>query len=64
MDDTDVDRKAIQPVINQIVFYPLKNFDGKMKTKDWKNAPAIPGPKAEGEVGYSREVFRRTADGA
>ena len=29
------DWKAIQSVINQIVSYPLKDFDGKMKTKDW-----------------------------
>jgi hypothetical protein len=48
MDDTAEDRKAIQPLINQIVFYPLKDFDGKMKTKDWSKAPAIPGPKSEG----------------
>jgi hypothetical protein len=48
MDDTPEDRKAIQPVINQIVAYPLKDFDGKMKAKDWSNAPVIPGPKAEG----------------
>ena len=48
MDDTAEDRKAIQPVINQIVFYPLDDFDGTMKTKDWSKAPAIPGPKSEG----------------
>ena len=48
MDDTPEDRAAIQPVINQIVAYPLKDFDGKMKTKDWSKAPAIPGPKSEG----------------
>ena len=48
MDDTAEDRAAIQPVINQIVAYPLKDFDGKMKTKDWSKAPAIPGPKSEG----------------
>jgi hypothetical protein len=48
MDDTAEDRKAIQPFINQVVFYPLKDFDGKMKTKDWSKAPAIPGPKSEG----------------
>src|SRR6516164_3605692 len=35
MDDTAEDRKAIQPVLNQIMFYPLSQFDGKMKTKDW-----------------------------
>jgi hypothetical protein len=48
MDDTAEDRKAIQSVINQIVFYPLKDFDGTMKTKDWSKAPTIPGPKAAG----------------
>lgn len=48
MDDTPEDRKAIQPVINQIVAYPLKDFDGKMKTKDWSTAPTIKGPKSEG----------------
>jgi hypothetical protein len=48
MDDTDEDRKAIQSVINQIVAYPLKDFDGKPKTIDWKSAPAIPGPKSSG----------------
>jgi hypothetical protein len=48
MDDTAEDRKAIQSVINQIVFYPLKQFDGKMKTMDWSKAPSIPGPKSTG----------------
>jgi hypothetical protein len=48
MDDTAEDRAAIQPVINQIVAYPLKDFDGKMKTKDWSKAPTIPGPKSTG----------------
>lgn len=47
MNDTAEDRKAIQPVINQIVFYPLKQFDGRMKTIDWAKAPEIPGPKAD-----------------
>jgi hypothetical protein len=48
MDDTDEDRKAIQPLIDQIVFYPLSEFDGTMKTKDWSEAPAIAGPAASG----------------
>ncbi|WP_156545700.1 DUF1254 domain-containing protein [Cupriavidus sp. D384] len=47
MNDTAEDRKAIQSVINQIVFYPLKQFDGRMKTIDWAHAPDIPGPKSE-----------------
>ena len=48
-DDTPEDKKAIQPVINQIVAYPLKEYDGKMKTIDWSAVPTIPGPKATGE---------------
>jgi hypothetical protein len=49
MDDTDEDRKAIQPLINQIVAYPLKDFDGTMKTKDWKKIPSFPAPATQGE---------------
>lgn len=45
-DDTAEDRKAIQPVINQVVAYPLEDYDGKMKTVDWSSVPTIPGPKA------------------
>jgi hypothetical protein len=48
MDDTAEDRKAIQPVINQIVAYPLKDFDGKMKTKDWSAVPSFATPTAAG----------------
>jgi hypothetical protein len=48
MDDTDEDRAAIQSFIAQIVFYPLKQFDGKMKTVDWSKARTIPGPKSKG----------------
>lgn len=47
-DDTPEDRKAIQPVINQIVAYPLKDFDGKMKTMEWSKLPSLAGPKSEG----------------
>jgi len=48
MDDTDTDRAAIQPIINQVVVYPLSDYDGKMKTKDWKKAPIIPNPNSGG----------------
>jgi hypothetical protein len=51
-DDSAEDRAAIQPVLNQIVAYPLSRFDGKMKSIDWANAPIIPkpGPKSDGET--------------
>jgi hypothetical protein len=50
MNDTDEDRKAIQPVIDQIVAYPLSDFDGEMKTIDWSEAPSIPAPDQQGEA--------------
>lgn len=51
-DDTDEDRKAIQAVLNQIVAYPLSQFDGKSKTIEWAKAPIIPapGPASDGET--------------
>ena len=45
-DDTPEDKKAIQPVINQIVFYPLKDFTGDMKTIEWIKAPTITAPQS------------------
>ena len=43
MDDTMADRAAIQAVTDQIVAYPLEDFDGTMKSMDWSAAPEIPG---------------------
>ena len=48
MDDTAEDRQAIQPVLSQIDAYPLSQFDGKMKTKDWSKLPHFPAPKSTG----------------
>lgn len=55
MNDTDADRVAIQPLLNQVVVYPLTQFDGKMKTIDWSKAPAIPNPD-QGGGGETRWV--------
>jgi len=49
IDDTAEDQKAIQPVISQVVYYPLSEFDGKMKTKDWSKLPHFPAPKPTGK---------------
>ncbi|WP_321798326.1 DUF1254 domain-containing protein [Caballeronia sp. J97] len=46
--DTPEDKQAIQAVLNQIVFYPLKQFDGRKKTIDWSQSPTIPGPQGDG----------------
>jgi len=49
MDDTPEDHKAVQPILSQIVFYPLSQFDGKMKTKDWSKLPHLPAPRRTGK---------------
>lgn len=43
MDDTAEDCVAIQTPINQIVAYPLAEFDGKMKTVDYAKLPSLGG---------------------
>jgi len=47
-DDTPEDKAAIQPVLRQIMVYPLSEYDGKMKTKDWKKVPSFPTPPGQG----------------
>lgn len=56
MNDTDEDRAAIQDVLDQIVVYPLTDFDGQMKTIKWREAPAIPAPAQSGGGGETRWV--------
>jgi hypothetical protein len=34
-DDSPEDNKAVQSVIQQIMMYPLADYDGKMKSRDW-----------------------------
>ena len=62
LDDTDEDRAAIQTVLDQIVAYPLKDFDGKMKTIDWSKAPENSGVEIRGRrrdrLGRAGEVLR------
>ena len=48
-DDTAADSQAIQAVLNQIAFYPLSQFDGKMKTVDWSKIPNFPAPPSSGK---------------
>lgn len=40
-DDPD-DKKAVQPLVNQINMYPLSEFDGKMKMMDWTKLKSTP----------------------
>jgi hypothetical protein len=46
--DAPEDKAAIQPLINQIVVYPLSEFDGKTKTVDWTKSPNFPPPEGAG----------------
>ena len=41
-DDTSADKKAVQSVLQQVLFYPVNEFDGTMKSKDWSSLPKAP----------------------
>lgn len=55
MDDTDEDRRAIQPVLTDIMMYPLADYDGTMKSTDWAHLPEVPAPPPSEEE--TRWVF-------
>lgn len=48
MDDTDEDRKAIQPLLDKIAIYPLSRYTGKLQTRDWSKVPTFPAPANQG----------------
>jgi len=41
-EDTAEDKLAVQAPVSQIMMYPLADFDGKMKSKDWTKLPVFP----------------------
>jgi hypothetical protein len=43
-DDTAEDAQAVQPLLSQVMFYPLSLFDGKMQSTDWSKLPRYPVP--------------------
>jgi hypothetical protein len=49
MEDTPEDHVAVQSVLNRVNFYPLSEFDGRVKTTDWSKLPNIPAPSSSGE---------------
>jgi len=55
LDDTKEDRAAIQPLVSQIMAYPVSEFDGKTKTKDWSKIPTLADP-AGGKSGSGGET--------
>src|SRR5215831_13670971 len=54
-DDTPEDKKAIQSVLPQVLFYPLSDYDGTMKRKEWSKMPSLP-PTSSGDE-ESKWVF-------
>jgi hypothetical protein len=47
-DDTPEDKKAIQGVLQQVMMYPLVEYDGPMKSMDWHAIKQVPA-SASGE---------------
>src|SRR5262249_17873500 len=69
-DDTAEDKKAIQSAINQVVFYPLKDFTGQMKTIEWATTPNLPAPPSNDsgggggtKWGISEKIFDQVGEG-
>jgi len=48
-EDTPEDKRAIQAVLPGIMMYPIAEYDGKMKTKDWAHLPKVPAPQSSDE---------------
>lgn len=46
--DDPTDKEAVQPLINQINQYPLREFSGKMKIVDWKKTKSTPPDNSKG----------------
>ncbi|MGB3126041.1 MAG: DUF1254 domain-containing protein [Pseudomonas sp.] len=45
-DDTPADREAIQPDLSGIDMYPLSQYDGKVKQRDWRASAKFPAEAA------------------
>jgi hypothetical protein len=50
MDDTADDRRAIQSALQPVMMYPLSEYDGTMKSKDWNALPKVPDTSGGGEA--------------
>ena len=54
------DKRAIQSVLPVIDMYPLAEFDGKMKRRDWSTMPNIPKPAGSAGEGEAHWVLPET----
>lgn len=48
MGDTEEDRAAVRPLLNQVMLYPLAEYTGQPRTTDWSQAPSFPAGDAGG----------------
>ena len=55
-DDTPEDKQAVQPLVSQMMVYPLTEFDGKMKARDWSKFKSFPSPTGK-SVGETKWVI-------
>lgn len=58
-DDSPEDNKTVQRITQQIMVYPLAEFDGTMKSRDWTKLRKM--PSAASQMGCAREVLRYAA---
>jgi len=57
LDDTPADREAVQSAIAGIDMYPLAEFDGKMKTREWRKLPTLKSPTGDDGGAETKWVF-------
>ncbi|MFM0393073.1 DUF1254 domain-containing protein [Paraburkholderia phytofirmans] len=57
MDDTAQDRAAIQPALAGIDVYPLAEFDGTPKRRDWSRLPSLTSPTDDSGGGETKWVI-------
>jgi hypothetical protein len=60
MDDTSEDRRAILPLVSLVDVYPLAEFDGVMKKRDWTKVPDFPAPPEHPGGGEAPKVHPET----
>ena len=57
--DTPEDKAAVQQPLRQVLMYPVADFDGAMKSIDWKGLPHLPAKAPTGR-GETKWVFPET----
>lgn len=56
-DDSPEDNKAVQSVTQQIMMYPLAEYDGKMKSRDWTKLLNASLGGEENDIGIAPDKF-------